>query len=98
VSFYDLLILIKLRIQQIPPIRRNRHPVGKLVRNWYMLAQAAITRSGFSERYRLADSNGWGGKNVFDVYSKSQATTLDGIKYSDWQTIRLHYSGVASNQ
>ena len=30
------------------------------------------------------DSNSWGGKNVFDVYSKSQATALDGSKYSDW--------------
>ena len=30
------------------------------------------------------DSNSWGGKNVFDVYSKSQATALDGTKYSDW--------------
>jgi general secretion pathway protein G len=31
-----------------------------------------------------ADSSSWGGKNVFDVYSKSQATALDGTKYSDW--------------
>ena len=31
-----------------------------------------------------ADSTSWGGKNVFDVYSKSQATALDGTKYSDW--------------
>jgi len=30
------------------------------------------------------DSNGWGGKNIFDVYSKSQGTALDGTKYSDW--------------
>jgi general secretion pathway protein G len=30
------------------------------------------------------DSQSWGGKNVFDVYSKSQATALDGTKYSDW--------------
>jgi general secretion pathway protein G len=30
------------------------------------------------------DSNSWGGKNVFDVYSKSQATALDGTKYSEW--------------
>jgi general secretion pathway protein G len=30
------------------------------------------------------DSTGWGGKNVFDVYSKSQGTALDGTKYSDW--------------
>jgi general secretion pathway protein G len=30
------------------------------------------------------DSNSWGGKNVFDVYSKSPGTALDGTKYSDW--------------
>lgn len=30
------------------------------------------------------DSTSWGGQNVFDVYSKSQVTALDGTKYSDW--------------
>jgi general secretion pathway protein G len=30
------------------------------------------------------DSQSWCGKNVFDVYSKSQGTALDGSKYSDW--------------
>jgi general secretion pathway protein G len=30
------------------------------------------------------DSTSWGGKNVFDVYSKSTGTALDGTKYSDW--------------
>ena len=31
-----------------------------------------------------ADSTSWGGKNVFDVYSKSTGIALDGTKYSDW--------------
>jgi len=30
------------------------------------------------------DATSWGGQDVFDVYSKSQATALDGTKYSDW--------------
>jgi general secretion pathway protein G len=30
------------------------------------------------------DSTSWGGKNVFDVFSKSTGTALDGTKYSDW--------------
>jgi general secretion pathway protein G len=30
------------------------------------------------------DSDSWGGQNVFDVYSKSQGTALDGTKYSTW--------------
>jgi len=30
------------------------------------------------------DSTMWGGHNVFDVYSLSTGTALDGSKYSDW--------------
>ena len=30
------------------------------------------------------DSRTWGGQNVYDVYSKSDGTALDGTKYRDW--------------
>ncbi|MGB7437229.1 MAG: type II secretion system protein [Candidatus Acidiferrum sp.] len=30
------------------------------------------------------DSTDWGGKDVFDVYSRSNDTAMDGTKYSDW--------------
>lgn len=30
------------------------------------------------------DSRSWGGQDVYDVYSKSDATAMDGTKYSDW--------------
>jgi len=30
------------------------------------------------------DSASWGGQNVFDVYTKSEGTALDGTKYKDW--------------
>lgn len=30
------------------------------------------------------ESMSWGGRNVFDVYSKSMDTALDGTRYSDW--------------
>jgi len=30
------------------------------------------------------DSTSWSGDNVFDVHSTSDATALDGTKYSDW--------------
>jgi general secretion pathway protein G len=30
------------------------------------------------------DSRSWSGGNVFDVYSKSYGTALDGTKYADW--------------
>jgi len=31
-----------------------------------------------------ADADSWGGQNVFDVYSKSEGTAIDGTKYSTW--------------
>ncbi len=30
------------------------------------------------------DSDSWGGGNVFDVYTKSEGTGLDGTKYKTW--------------
>jgi general secretion pathway protein G len=30
------------------------------------------------------DSSSWGGQSVFDVYTKSDQTALDGTKYKDW--------------
>jgi len=29
-------------------------------------------------------SDSWGGQNVFDVFTKSDGTGLDGTKYKDW--------------
>jgi general secretion pathway protein G len=31
-----------------------------------------------------ADSTSWGGQNVFDVYTQSQGTGLDGTNYQEW--------------
>ena len=30
------------------------------------------------------ESDSWGGQNVFDVFSKSEDTALDGSKYKEW--------------
>lgn len=34
--------------------------------------------------YDSADATSWGSENVFDVHSKSNATSLNGEKYSEW--------------
>ena len=30
------------------------------------------------------DSRSWGGRNVFDVYSRATGSALDGTRYADW--------------
>jgi general secretion pathway protein G len=42
------------------------------------------TEWGLRSYQDKADSTSWGGKNVFDVYTTSTATALDGTKYRDW--------------
>ena len=39
---------------------------------------------GLRARKDDPDSSSWSGDNVFDVYSLSTGTALDGTKYSDW--------------
>lgn len=31
-----------------------------------------------------ADADSWGGENVYDVYSLSEGTAIDGTEYKDW--------------
>jgi len=42
------------------------------------------TEWGMRSNQDDADTDSWGGQNVFDVYSKSQGTAIDGTKYSTW--------------
>jgi general secretion pathway protein G len=42
------------------------------------------TEWGLRSNQDDADADSWGGQNVFDVYTKSYATALDGTKYSTW--------------
>jgi general secretion pathway protein G len=40
---------------------------------------------GFRAYQDKPDSTSWGGQNVYDVYSKSGGTGLDGVKYREWE-------------
>ena len=39
---------------------------------------------GFRAMQDDPTSDSWNGENVFDVYTKSEGTALDGTKYKDW--------------
>jgi len=42
------------------------------------------TEWGMRSNQDEPDSTSWGGQNVFDVYTQSQGTAIDGTKYADW--------------
>ncbi len=42
------------------------------------------TEWGLRSNQDDADSDSFGGQNVYDVYTKSQGTALDGSKYNEW--------------
>lgn len=60
---------------------------GKKVRFLRKIPVDPITNNaewGMRSNQDDIDSDSFGGQNVFDVYSKSQGTGLDGTKYSTW--------------
>jgi general secretion pathway protein G len=60
---------------------------GKKVRFLRKIPTDPMTNStdwGLRSNQDDPDSDSWGGQNVFDVYTKSEGTALDGTKYKDW--------------
>jgi general secretion pathway protein G len=60
---------------------------GKKVRFLRRIPEDPMTHStdwGLRSMQDEPDSDSWGGQNVFDVYSKSNSTALNGTKYKDW--------------
>jgi general secretion pathway protein G len=60
---------------------------GKKVRFLREIPEDPLTKTkewGMRSMQDDPESQSWGGQNVFDVFSKSQDTALDGSKYADW--------------
>jgi general secretion pathway protein G len=60
---------------------------GKKMRFLRSLPKDPMTNSkewGMRSMQDDPDSDSWGGQSVFDVYTKSEGTALDGSKYKDW--------------
>jgi general secretion pathway protein G len=60
---------------------------GKKVRYLRKIPVDPMTKStewGLRSMQDDPDSDSWGGQSVFDVYTKSTDTALDGTKYKDW--------------
>jgi len=60
---------------------------GKKIRFLRAIPVDPMTKSkewGLRSMQDDPDSDSWGGQSVFDVYTKSTGTALDGTKYKDW--------------
>ena len=66
------------------PIKGNATLKYKFLRRVPSDPMTGTTDWGFRSVQDDPDSRGWGGQNVFDVYSKSGGVALDGTKYEDW--------------
>jgi len=53
----------------------RRVPIDPMIRS---------TEWGLRAYQDKPDATTWGGQNVFDVYTRSTGTALDGTKYRDW--------------
>ncbi len=56
----------------------------KFLRHIPMDPMTHSTEWGLRSYQDAPDSKSWGGQNVFDVYTKSEAKALDGTTYRDW--------------
>lgn len=85
------LFQIKLDSQGYPPdldtLVTGVDIQGKKVRFLRRVPVDPMTNStdwGMRSMQDDPDSDSWGGQSVFDVYTKSDGTALDGTKYKDW--------------
>lgn len=85
------LFQIKLDSQGYPPdldtLVKGVDIQGKKVRFLRKIPTDPMTNStdwGLRSMQDDPDSDSWGGQSVFDVYTKSDGTALDGTKYKTW--------------
>jgi general secretion pathway protein G len=82
----------KVDTQNYPPdletlVKGVESQGGKKIRFLRSIPVDPMTKStewGMRSMQDDPDSDSWGGQSVFDVYTKSQGTGLDGTKYKDW--------------
>jgi general secretion pathway protein G len=62
----------------------GQHTKRKFLRRIPIDPMTGKTEWGLRSYQDSPDSTSWGGQNVYDVYSLSGGTALDGTKYKDW--------------
>ena len=70
----------------IAQMRNGGYVVESLTDQKRIPIDPMLNSKGWGKRaYQDApDTTSWGGKNVFDIYTKGTGAALDGTKYRDW--------------
>jgi general secretion pathway protein G len=84
----DLETLVKgVELKQEKTDEKGQKSGSKIVKFLRRIPRDPMTDSfdwGLRSYQDEPDKDIWGGENVYDVYTKSNATALDGTKYRDW--------------
>jgi general secretion pathway protein G len=78
----DLVKGVEIKAEQ-----EGKEASAKIVKFLRRIPRDPMTNSldwGLRSYQDKPDSTNWGEENVYDVYTKSQGTALDGTKYKDW--------------
>lgn len=82
----DLETLVE-GVEVIEEGKEGEEPETKIVKFLRRIPKDPMTNSfewGLRSYQDDLDSDVWGGENVYDIYTKSLATALDGTKHREW--------------
>lgn len=71
-------------VEGVTPVNDASGRKLKFLRRIPIDPMTSSTEWGLRAYQDRPESTSWGGSNVYDVYSKSEGTALDGTKYKDW--------------
>jgi general secretion pathway protein G len=71
-------------VDGIEPVDENTGPVMRFLRRIPIDPMTKSKDWGLRSYQDDPDATRWGGGNVYDVYTRSRGTALDGTRYRDW--------------
>jgi general secretion pathway protein G len=75
---------VRIPVGRAPTKKTSEKKIVKFLRRIPRDPMTDSTDWGLRSYQDEPDSDRWGGENVYDIYTNSQGTALDGTKYKDW--------------
>ena len=71
-------------VEGVEPVDENEGSILRFLRRIPIDPMTKSTEWGLRSYEDDPDATRWGGDNVYDVYTTSRGTALDGTRYRDW--------------